>query len=371
MNKSKVEKKPSYNFTAVDIGILTALALITVAAIILNLIVLRVFKKKPSLLRSPTNKLLCSCACCDLVAGFVTSLHLASSLSHSLSYPQSTLSYCYRVFLDILTTFLQLSTFFHICLLTIDRYVALFFALRYKAIVNGSRVNTAISLAWVLSFVTSFVQLCWLYRVLDGEISPSDADVLDWIECRYSLFILSVFISLPLLVVMFMYCRMYCQARKLLVNPATTDQACLTKEIIVMWIFFCMALLICVNAMPYFITRLIIDLQSVMGKQTQISIYWLQLTSVFKHLVHVSNPLIYAIKKTDIREEVNKTMASLKPACSSQLWPALGKRYARKEPKPFALRIEDETSLPNGGSLTQAEILQNIPADVIEKVTCL
>ena len=65
----------------------------------------------------------------------------------------------YRILLDVYETFLVKTLIFHLCGLTLDRYIGLFYALRYNAIVTAENVKRYIVVSWFVPFVASGVQV--------------------------------------------------------------------------------------------------------------------------------------------------------------------------------------------------------------------
>ena len=59
-------------------------------------------------------------------------------------------SFKYRIMVDILMVFFVKATILHLFGLTVDRYISLFYALRYKALVTSKNLKTFIVLAWII-----------------------------------------------------------------------------------------------------------------------------------------------------------------------------------------------------------------------------
>ena len=51
---------------------------------------------------------------------------------------------------DILMVFFVKATILHLSGLTVDRYISLFYVLRYKALVTSKSLKTFIVLAWII-----------------------------------------------------------------------------------------------------------------------------------------------------------------------------------------------------------------------------
>eukprot|EP00794_Sanderia_malayensis_P018060 gene18060-19869_t len=269
-----------------------------------NSIVIYTFLKRRSLFRQPTNKLLFSLSLSDFASGLAVFLHAITLVLPNLRHPVTSSAYTYRVMTELITTTLQLTTLFHLCCLTMDRYIALLVALRYREIASGKRMIRLIIAAWLCSGLIASIQLTWLYRVLDAEISVKDGAVLDLVECRYSIFVLVVFVLLPLLIIGAMFFRMLLETQRLLRNPVTHMRPALKKEVRITWVYTTMYILICIHCLPYFVMRLLIDLKAVRGEVLNINPFIVNLAANFKYLIHLANPMIYALRKKDIKKAV-------------------------------------------------------------------
>ena len=130
-----------------------------------NALVLAAIIKIPSI-RSTSMHMLCSLAVSDLLVGLISKpLYIASELSKESSLATATItignSFC----------FVSLAT---VTAISVDRYVALHYHMRYATLVAYSRVRYTLVIIWITSLLVNSVYF-WnikrLLRLLSGVIS--------------------------------------------------------------------------------------------------------------------------------------------------------------------------------------------------------
>ena len=71
-----------------------------------------------------------------------------------------------------------------------------------------------------------------------------------------------------------------------------------------------MYMLICVYSLPYFVIRLFVDFKAVNGEMFNIDPPLMHLATNLNYLVHLANPLIYTMRKADIKSAVKSCFKS-------------------------------------------------------------
>lgn len=147
-------------------------------------------------LRTVSNRFLVSLAISDLFFGVVAMpLFLVCNINQ-------TILVC--VFSTGFIRFTAISSVFHLLLVACDRYTMIVFPMKYHTILTRPRATFLITLTWCLAFLTSFIQLSW-YKESSTFTHTRDGGFL--IDKIYFLFVLTVFVFLPLLLIAFTYTR--------------------------------------------------------------------------------------------------------------------------------------------------------------------
>ena len=311
--------RPSSDDTMHDHAIffMTLNSVISVAAIIMNTFTLMLFNFKKFLARTAVNQVLLSLAICDFCSGLLVTLHIIGE-SHMFPKSGDACNSCiaFLILVDVLTTSLTISTMLHLTGVTIDRYISLFYALKYRKIVTGSRVRRYIVFIWVLSFVASFMQIMWLYKAMDG-IDDAEVIALQQYEAWYSVGALFQFMVIPMLLLGWLLGRMMVEIRTLLWRTPTlvvSQQKVLKQQHQACVLFTIMYLSFALLSMPYFILRLIHDTNVWRSENTQLRIgpVVAQICYSVKMSTALTNPLLYTICNSEIRRVAGKMLSSIR-----------------------------------------------------------
>ena len=172
--------------------------------IILNALVIKAVATR-SRLQTPSNRLLASMAGTDLFSGLVVQpIAIAVQVKRILGDgPFCTLETVYAV----LGVAAVLTSFSHLVLISIDRYIAIKKPLRYRHIVTKKRIQTGVVLAWVLT-VLLLIPAGPVLSVIDSETE---------IHLAYSKvmnMILSIVCFLYIVIIGYTYGYIYSESRR-------------------------------------------------------------------------------------------------------------------------------------------------------------
>ena len=130
-----------------------------------NALVLAAIIKTPSI-RSTSMHMLCSLAASDLLVGLISQpLYIATALSKEASLVTAMITIGYSFCLVSLATVTAIS---------VDRFMALHYHMRYATLVTHSRVRYTLVIIWIGSFLVDsvyFFHVKHLYPLLLGIIS--------------------------------------------------------------------------------------------------------------------------------------------------------------------------------------------------------
>ena len=175
---------------------------LAVATTVANLVVLLAMRRVTSI-RLPSKLLLCSLVITDLGTGSVVAPQCAAFLFFRAIYSGSVQCPLYRSFLFTGSTFTTASLF-SLAAISLDRYAALFFHIKYKQIVTTRRVCAVLAFIWTLGLVFAFMSL------LDNKL---------WHECTTS------GAAVVVLVISVACFKIYRRLRAQPIQPQGPDQA--------------------------------------------------------------------------------------------------------------------------------------------------
>ena len=267
------------------------------------------YVKRRRLLASPSNRLLFSLFIVDFLNGISINFQLIPQLFPSLL---GHVGIMYRISVDIYTTFLVESVVMHLCGITLDRYVSLFYALHYRRLVTARSTRRYLAFAWSLPLFASSIQFSWLYRVI---VKSNDQDNIADIDTKYSLCSFIIFLAIPMWLLGVAFIAMFLEIRRLL--QTTPNQAMNTmsrisaKQRRVLYLFSLMYLCFLTLAMPYFTFRFYCDMKQMWDKPEEMNkfMFTFNLIYTLKNLTSLINPLLYTGINRDTRLFIGKVYA--------------------------------------------------------------
>ena len=250
--------------------------------------------------------MLISLAITDMLSGICLCIHQIGEAVPKLKKPTERTGFGFRVMVDVVTASVHISTMFHLCVITLDRYISVFWALNYKDIISDKVVKLSIAVIWVISGMVSFCQLIWLYRVFDGRLDYEDKYTLRNVEKWYSLMQVIFLVIIPTIVLAVMYFRMTKHVGMLLKSvPGNVMSSTQSNEFKAMKIFIMMYLNFLLFMFPYFICRLLIDFDA---NNKAIDRTLLYIFYYLKFFTPMINPILYALWKNDFRQAIRSLL---------------------------------------------------------------
>lgn len=171
-----------------------------------NILVIRTVMRTPNL-RQPCNFYIVSLAVTDLLIGFIYPVYNISHLEHvpEISRPLGQWNVCRFLVTEVLA--LEICSSYHLVAITVTRYIAIVYPLRYHLYITTKSTKFVISTIWILSQGVCIV----MYTIYNPEEYINKPGSV----CRYELifsiahvsvlFIIQLF--LPLLVMLGLYFR--------------------------------------------------------------------------------------------------------------------------------------------------------------------
>lgn len=257
-------------------------------------VVYRYCWKRRNLLNVASNRLLLSLSICDLLNSFAIMLFVLTHIFLNFQCPSTPGEYAYRILVDIYTTFLVKTTVMHLCGVALDRYLMMFYALKYHSIVTKRSIKRFITIAWCIPFLASSIQLSWLHKIFVRDKGDINFGIIGNIQIWYSVASFVTFLAVPMFTLAIAYARILCEIRRLLkCTPGRHAAKILPKQRRAIYIFCSMYVAFVILAMPYFSLRLYFDLQDWIGKRERLNRLTLFLTLVMKNSISVVNPVLY------------------------------------------------------------------------------
>ncbi|XP_071394400.1 trace amine-associated receptor 13c-like [Centroberyx affinis] len=179
--------------------LVSTIALLTVTLNLLVIISISHFRQ----LHTPTNVLLLSLAVSDLLVGLLVMPVVISSL-HSCWYLGDLICALFQFVSFILTS----ASVGNMVLISVDRYTAICYPLRYSSMITNSRVKICVSLCWMCSIFFNCL-------ILKDHLSQPDVFHSCYKECVVFMTYVSAAVDLiltficPVTVIVFLYMRVF------------------------------------------------------------------------------------------------------------------------------------------------------------------
>ena len=298
--------------------------------------------RRSSLVKNPSNRLLHSLSMCDFLAGVGVIFHILIEQSIINSQAVSV-----RIGAELFTTFIIGSSVFHLLSITGDRALSIFYALRYKDIMTHASVRRLIASIWIVPFLTSFIQITYLFPFLkqDTEISMEEEQRIANIEMWYSIVTFSVYMALPCLIMAFLFVSMFREIQNIILRTPLMHQdwAVMKKQKRVLFVFGLMYLCFILLSMPHFTFRIYLDVQMhVFERNVEMNAIVLNVFYTMKTTTSLCNPFIYTVLNKDFRTSFKNLCCQQKESCSTKFYPTLLKKgFKLKEAESFVW-VENE-----------------------------
>ena len=264
-----------------------------------------------SSLRKTSNIILASLAVSDFLVGLVgiPLLVTCSSATHLTLVCNSSITFF---------EFMALSTVLHITVMTCDRYIYIMWALRYRDIVNRSRVLIVLAITWMISLGKSLVRLSWTWNV-SVKTAAEDLALVQEKETIYFVFNIIVFFGVPMTVMAALDARMLLLLRRqcrriarenMPVEFIKHEQKLQKRQRRAVLTCVLLLILYVVFWLPYFVLQLF----QLYHPQQVPYMYFLVLTVYYLRLcTSLFNPLAYSLRKHDLKRKVKCIIFNLFP----------------------------------------------------------
>ena len=222
--------------------------------------------------------------------------------------------------MDIYEAFLVKTLLFHLCGLTLDRYVALFFALRYETIATHTNVRRFVVISWIAPFIASAVQLTWLHKVMSESSSGLTVELIcsiTIIDFWFSLTSFLLFLALPMILLAIAFMSMLIEILRIIRSTPGADRLgrVSSKEKRAIYMFSLMYVTFLLLAMPYYTVRLGIDIHHYRyGVVPKIlSPTMMRAVVGLKYSTSIIRPLLYGRTSSELRRVSRKLRYKLMP----------------------------------------------------------
>ena len=268
-----------------------------------NLVVLLAMRHVTSI-RLPSKLLLCSLVMTDLGAGSVAQPQFAAFLFLQAVHPNLVPCSLFKSY-SVTASIFASTSLLTLAAISLDRYAALFFYLKYQQIVTARRVCAVLAVIWTFAILSSLILIPWL----DGKLWRVAA---------------SIVVAVALIIIFVACIKIYRRLQAQQIQPQASDQAqqqagntlnmarYRRTASAMMWI--CVLLLIC------YLPFLCMTAFSVAAERTALTecLYGFSVTLLL--LNSFLNPFVYCFRLPEIRTEVVKQLHKLFCRSSSAQW---------------------------------------------------
>ena len=193
-NGSRNETEAEDEDTFLPSPLIVLLAFMCLLIIAVNGLVIFLIHKKKSL-RTLTNMVLASLALSDLMSALLGIPLLVICLVRNV------IKVC--VSSSIIIRFTAISSVCHVLLIACDRYIFIVHSINYHFLVTKRRAMGAILAIWLLSLLTSVIQLSW-QNLQEGALTEFD-ETAEEMDIKYSIACIVLFFAVPLLLMCYLY----------------------------------------------------------------------------------------------------------------------------------------------------------------------
>ncbi|XP_057311822.1 melanocyte-stimulating hormone receptor-like [Hydractinia symbiolongicarpus] len=279
---------------------------LAILVISINLAVILLFKRSRNLRKLPSNVIFLSFAINDLLSGFTIIFHILPYLHFKIigcTIQNVTKQDKFLNFMAVsllMSMFTILSAVGHFIMLSTDRILALFYALRYFTIVTRKRTILAVVLVWMSSTFLVLLDLIWW----------NETDKLPHNKV-YTCILLIAFVLFPFIVLSIQYVSVITLVNNLSKHTPSRQTAgfCQARKALITYslMFSCFVML----STPFFIMRVIIVFHSTLFNSISVTVF--EAIYILRYVTSFINPVLYTLRKRDFRKALEETIVNSVP----------------------------------------------------------
>lgn len=276
---------------------------LAVLIILANLFVILLFIRYRQLRRVPANIILLSLSINDLLNGVSVGAQYTPYYYYHLHGCNSVhviLTYEFFFTINFVSHLLLITSALHLMLLASERFISLYYALRYKEIVTKLRIAVAVVLTWTSSSVISLIQLIWVVPFLSNPTIENNNRISSC-EKIYNLILIILLAFLPSLILFIQYGWLLLLVHKLTKTCyRSSSKKRAKKEVKALAIYGTMFICFVLFCAPYLIVRLITFIDANASRYFTPDL--LESSLLLRFFISIINPLMYTINKQDFKD---------------------------------------------------------------------
>lgn len=284
-----------------NIQVAVIIAVLILLGFFVNSVLIHTFYRKPLLFNKPSDKFLLSLAVCGMFSGICDGVDIWPLVTSWHKIVCCKECFIIVTFFHGVGTVTLNSTIIHLTMIIFDRFLSLFFALRYNNIMTDNVIRRLLQLAWILPFITIAVIIA-IHISMKNHQECTFFKVVKWYNFASNI----VYMLIPLVMITCLLTKMSLKLRSILNNPPGHNEEYERRKTAQKRQIFCIFTIMFSCFMACTLPYCIANFMFISSLKFTDCATFLYATTTLRAVATFMNPIMYGLTNVNFRRAFRK-----------------------------------------------------------------